>query len=219
MLIADNLHMFFGKSSPLESNSYLILGDEIVLVDAGMNSQDLVRNIENVGVKLPDIDYVVNTHCHFDHIRYNNDLRLAAGSLRFAAHKEDAPYIRTADPAYTVSKYIANNLKPSQVDLQLNEGGTIGGYEVIHTPGHTKGSICLLNRAAGILITGDTIFAQGFTGRTDLPGGSQEQLKDSLKKLEKFDLEKVLPGHQEPVLKDANENIKKALGILEEAYL
>ncbi|HIJ98650.1 TPA: MBL fold metallo-hydrolase [archaeon] len=210
--------MFFGRNSPIESNSYLILGDKIILVDTGMRAETLIENIESVGIKMSDIDFIVNTHCHFDHIRSNKILKDAARA-KIAAHKEDEPYISKADPDYTVSKYLANNLKAAKVDLALKEGDKLGDFEVIHTPGHTKGSICLLNRAQGILITGDTIFAQGFTGRTDLPGGSQEQLKTSLKKLEKFDLEKILPGHEQPVLKNANQNIENALLILESAYL
>ena len=218
MQITDTLHMFLGRQQPLESNSYLILGDIAVLVDTGMEAKRLLDNIEGVGIKITDIDLILNTHCHYDHIRYNRILKSSANA-KIAAHKEDAPYISVADPEYTVSRYVANNLKAAPVERALKDGDKIGDYEIIHTPGHTKGSICLLNRGQGILITGDTIFAQGFTGRTDLPGGSLNQLKESLKKLEKFDLEKILPGHEQPVLKNANQNIENALATLESAYL
>ncbi len=218
MQLAENLQMFFGRTFPIESNSYLILGEQIILVDTGMRAEILIKNIENSGVKMSNIDFIVNTHCHFDHIKSNKVLKDAAHA-KIAAHMEDEPYISTANPEYTASRFLANNLKPVKVDRVLKEGDKLGEYEIVHTPGHTKGSMCLLNRAQGILITGDTIFAQGFTGRTDLPGGSQEQLKESLKKLEKFDLEKILPGHNSPVLKNANQNIENALIILESAYL
>ena len=219
MQISDNLHLFFGNVSPIESNSYLILGEKTILIDTGMRAPVLLENIKNAAVKAEEIDLIVNTHCHFDHIRSNKYLKKAFPNAKLAAHAEDEPYISTANPEYTASRFIAGNLEAAKVDISLKEGDKLGEYEIVHTPGHTQGSICLLNRGAGILITGDTIFAKGFTGRTDLPGGSVEQMKASLKKLEKFRLEKILPGHEQPVLKDANQNIEKALGVLEGAYL
>ncbi|MBR4825268.1 MAG: MBL fold metallo-hydrolase, partial [Spirochaetaceae bacterium] len=88
-------------------------------------------------------------------------------------------------------------------DVLLEGGETLfedslnfkGGFNVLHTPGHSAGSICLYCAAAGLLISGDTMFA-GSCGRTDLTGGSQEAMKASLKKLGTLPSETVvLPGH------------------------
>ncbi|MCK4247341.1 MAG: MBL fold metallo-hydrolase, partial [Methanomicrobia archaeon] len=66
--------------------------------------------------------------------------------------------------------------------------------EVLHTPGHTDGSICLYDEAKKIMFSGDTFFIDGI-GRTDLPSGNEEALKESLERLASLDIEKVYPGH------------------------
>jgi glyoxylase-like metal-dependent hydrolase (beta-lactamase superfamily II) len=83
--------------------------------------------------------------------------------------------------------------------VELAEGGRVKfgeiDLEVLHTPGHTEGSVCLLDRTNGMLLSGDTLFA-GSWGRTDLPGGSEEQMAESLGRLVDLDDRlTVLPGH------------------------
>jgi glyoxylase-like metal-dependent hydrolase (beta-lactamase superfamily II) len=83
--------------------------------------------------------------------------------------------------------------------VELAEGGRIKfgeiDLEVLHTPGHTEGSVCLLDRPNGLLLSGDTLFA-GSWGRTDLPGGSEAQMAESLGRLAGLDEPlRVLPGH------------------------
>jgi hydroxyacylglutathione hydrolase len=93
------------------------------------------------------------------------------------------------------------DIPPSVPAVDLAEGGRVHfgeiELEVIHTPGHTEGSVCLLERAAGVLLSGDTLFS-GSWGRTDLPGGSDEQMAASLARLGGLDDRlRVLPGHGE----------------------
>lgn len=90
-------------------------------------------------------------------------------------------------------------IPPSVPAVDLAEGGWVRfgeiSLEVLHTPGHTEGSVCLFDRAAGLLLSGDTLFA-GSWGRTDLPGGSDEQMAASLARLSGMDDRvRVLPGH------------------------
>jgi glyoxylase-like metal-dependent hydrolase (beta-lactamase superfamily II) len=106
-------------------------------------------------------------------------------------------------------------MKPMKVEKKLKEGDEIFGFKVLHTPGHTKGSICLLDAKDKILISGDTIFADG-VGRTDLPGGSEEDMEKSLEKLSSLKIEKILPGHGEPVLKNGEKAIKNIINSVAE---
>src|SRR5439155_20408557 len=93
-------------------------------------------------------------------------------------------------------------IPPSYPAVELADRGRIGlgslRLEVLHTPGHTKGSCCLLEPESGHLITGDTLFTAGW-GRTDLPGGSEEQMADRLADLSPLEAaRRVLPGHGRP---------------------
>src|SRR4029450_11794579 len=88
---------------------------------------------------------------------------------------------------------------PSVPAVELAEGGTVSfgsvRLEVLHTPGHTEGSVCLLDRETGLLISGDTLFS-GAWGRTDLPGGSDAAMVESLTRLSRLEPSlRVLPGH------------------------
>jgi glyoxylase-like metal-dependent hydrolase (beta-lactamase superfamily II) len=83
--------------------------------------------------------------------------------------------------------------------------------EVIWTPGHTEGGMCLYAREEHILFSGDTVFPDGYFGRFDGDGGSLEDLIESLRKLAKLRVEIMLPGHGTPVIQGAEQNIKLAL--------
>lgn len=136
---------------------------------------------------------VVSTHRHWDHIG-DNAAVVAATGARLAAHALDRHGIEDPQPLYAPFP-----IPPSIPAVELAEGDRIrfGAVElgVLHTPGHTEGSVCLLARDEGILLTGDTLFAGGW-GRVDLPGGSAEQMVDSLARLARLDdALRALPGH------------------------
>ena len=152
--------------------------------------------------------YILLTHGHFDHI---NALPFLAaeyrsrGSLEIAIHGADAAYLGPDCPAVHHRSYMAVVGNPSMYmehwktmpppDRTLAEGDSVGPLTVLHLPGHTAGSIALWDKAAGVLFTGDTLFCAGY-GRTDLPGGSEEQLFASLKRLFAMDGGiQVYPGH------------------------
>ena len=136
---------------------------------------------------------IVSTHRHWDHIGDNAVVSAATGA-RIAAHVADRHGLE--NPQSIMAPF---PIPPSVPAIDLAEGSTIRfgeiSLEVLHTPGHTEGSVCLLADSERLLFTGDTLFAQGW-GRTDLEGGSEEQLIDSLGRLSALaeDL-KVLPGH------------------------
>ncbi len=168
--------MFFKQVMQRGDNfSYIIADDstkEAAVVDPNFNADAIIRIVrdQNLNVK-----YVIDTHDHFDHTASNEDFKSNFGA-KVVAHK------------------LANvNKDVSVVDGDVIRVGNII-IKVIHTPGHTRDSVCLL--IDDKLLTGDTLFVGG-CGRTDLPGGSAEDLYHSLfDKLIKLDDNiKVYPGH------------------------
>lgn len=215
MIVKEGLYFFEGEA--IDCNIYLITAKNgFVLVDTGtgIKMNDLIEKIKGSGLKPDKIKLVINTHAHFDHIGGNKFLR---ESLRvpIAAHSLDKPYIENADPEYTASGLFGAKLEGIPVDLELKDGMDIEGtdYKVLHTPGHTKGSICLYNEKEEVLVSGDTVFAEG-CGRTDLPGGSLKDLEESLEKLSGINIKYLLPGHGEVLLEKGYESIQKALGFV-----
>ena len=162
----------------LEVNCYLV-GDreknEWLVIDPGGDEEKILEAIEK---RKADIKFIINTHGHPDHTGANNIIKKETGAPLYI-HKEDASLLSKPD----------HFLKEGDI---LPLGDT--SLKVIHTPGHTRGGICLL--APEALFSGDTLFA-GSIGRTDLPGGSLPVLLRSIRdKL--FSLPentKVYPGH------------------------
>jgi glyoxylase-like metal-dependent hydrolase (beta-lactamase superfamily II) len=196
------------KLSDSDSNIYLI---DNVAIDSGtgFNFTRLYVLLKALKKTMEDIQQVINTHGHFDHVGGNGYFLNA----KIAIHEKDADIIETGDTERSVADFFDGKLKPRTVDRKLKDGDILNvgdmELEVIHTPGHTPGSICLYNRKDGILFTGDTIFADG-VGRTDLPGGDTEALKESIEKLKKLDVKVILPGHGELVLENAKNVIENA---------
>jgi hydroxyacylglutathione hydrolase len=136
---------------------------------------------------------IVSTHGHWDHIGDNAAVAEHTGAP-IAVHPLDRD--RLTDPQPIAAPF---PIPPSVPAVELAEGGEIRfgdiRLRVLHTPGHTEGSVCLLSADDGLLLSGDTLFAGGW-GRVDLPGGSAEAMLASLSRL--IDLEdavRVVPGH------------------------
>ena len=211
MMINERLHYIEGRG--IDSNSYLLeIPGSYILVDTGtgVNAGILARTLDGLNVKKDRIKLVINTHCHFDHIGGNKDF---AGTAEFAAHQIDAKYIENPDTEYTVASMFSQRPKGVKVSRLLKENDWIEGtgFTVLHTPGHTRGSICLYDEDLKILISGDTVFAEGGTGRVDLPGGSLAQMEASLEKLSEINVRVLLPGHGKPMLEKGYESIRQGL--------
>ena len=189
------IYELWGRGS--ECNCFVVAGDKLAVIDSG--NPEAVLNVVG-GLDIPT-DYLINTHYHFDHVLGVPVLKQRLGG-RVALHDEDAKLLEGRDDHYVLSYLFQEDCPKIEVDLRLHGGEVLdlGGVvlEVIHTPGHSPGGICLYEPASRTLFSGDTVFADG-VGRTDFPGGDDEALKKSVEKLlalhESREIDRILPGH------------------------
>jgi hydroxyacylglutathione hydrolase len=185
------LHTVVG---PIATNVY-VLGDErtreAIAIDTATPCVAWVS--ERLAARGWTLKLIVSSHRHWDHIGDNAAVMAATGA-ELAAHVLDAPGIRA--PSGSGAPF---PILPSVPAVELAEGGQVVfgdlRLEVLHTPGHTPGSVCLLARGEGLLLSGDTLFAGGW-GRVDLDGGSPDAMAASIAGLTVLpDTTRVLPGH------------------------
>ncbi len=177
-----------------EPNIYVIDGE--LVVDCGTSSF-FSQIKDKIGEKYDHykIKTVVNTHCHFDHMGATKKFRdwLKA---EVCMHIDDKWSVESGEN--TLAEFFSESPKIVTVDRPLNDGNKIKTnnftFTVLHTPGHTPGSICLYEKQKRILISGDTIFDETI-GRTDLPGGNKNKMLMSLNKLAGLDVRYLFPGH------------------------
>ena len=137
--------------------------------------------------------FIVSTHGHWDHIGDNAAVAAHTGA-QVAVHPLDRDRLERPQPLFAPFE-----IAPSVPAVELAEGGLIRfgsiRLRVLHTPGHTEGSVCLLAEDEAILYSGDTLFAAGW-GRVDLPGGDEAAMVDSIARLSGLeDRTAVFPGH------------------------
>ncbi len=179
---------------PIATNLY-VLGDEAsgeaIAIDTATPCVEWVTT--TLAERGWTLKLIVSTHRHWDHIGDNAAVADATGA-KIAAHLLDRHGLEHPEPIWAPFP-----IAPSVPALDLAEGSRIRfgaiDLEVLHTPGHTEGSVCLLAAGERLLFSGDTLFT-GSWGRTDLPGGSDDQMIDSLGRLGSLDDDlRVLPGH------------------------
>ncbi|HHX51019.1 MAG TPA: MBL fold metallo-hydrolase [Clostridia bacterium] len=163
----------------LGTNCYVLgceLTGEGAVIDPGGDGDRILQEITSLQLQ---IKYIIHTHGHGDHIAANGELKEATGA-RILIHEGDASFL--TDPRKSLISYSGSSGKLTSADQLLQEGDQIKigeeiTLQVIHTPGHTPGCICL--DEGQHLFSGDTLFA-GSIGRTDLPGGSYRSLIESV---------------------------------------
>jgi glyoxylase-like metal-dependent hydrolase (beta-lactamase superfamily II) len=192
---------------PLESNCFIIAEEntrEAMVVDPGDEPDRILDLITGNDFK---VKYIVCTHAHFDHVGAVPEIKKETGAKIVIHGDELEIYNRSRDFAALWGYEIDTLPEP---DIFVSEGDRIEignlRFEVLHTPGHSPGGICLCGE--GIIITGDTLFA-GSVGRTDFDGGDVEKLKKSFKRLMGLPGDmKVFSGHgpQSTIRKERADN-------------
>ena len=215
MKIFNDLYAFLWNNPRANNcNSNLLTGEKNILIDPG--HFHLFKNVEdqlsNIPLSIADIDFVVITHAHPDHmegIRHFLDT-----DAMIAIHQTEMDLIKNAAPHYSDALGIQNfepHILLKDGDMNIGEKR----FEVVNTPGHSPGSICLYYPDRKVLFTGDVVFNQGI-GRTDLPAGNGEALKESIIEISRLDVEYLLPGHGEIVA--GKENVKRNFKIIEQMW-
>ena len=198
-LIRPNVYQFYSRTAGC--HVYLIIGDELnVLIDTGIitkfNSFNYLLTTD-VGLKIEDIDLVINTHEHFDHISSN-----AYFHCPIAAHRWAAVKIQHSDELITKGKKWNIDLTDLRINIWLEDrniidlGNTM--LKVIETPGHTSGCICLLEPYKNYIFSGDTLF-KGATTNIYESGSISEHI-DSLQILDTLKINSFYPSHGHSVL-------------------
>lgn len=180
----------------IAANCYVIGCEETLegaVIDPGGSAQAILRVIKDLNL---NIKYIINTHGHIDHIGANRQIKEATGA-KILIHEDDAKML--TNPASNFSMFMGRNITSPGADEFLRDGdiikiGNTVELEVIHTPGHSRGGVCL--KTDNMIFAGDTLFA-GSIGRTDFPGGSYKTLIESIKeKILCYDDDVVVyPGH------------------------
>lgn len=184
---------------PLQVNCYILAcpeTGEAAIIDPGDDAEEIASAVRESGLKPV---YIINTHGHPDHVSANAALKREFG-LKIVSSPLDAALMQSGSDLLSLMGVMTVPSPPPDVTVQDGDTIDIGDIrlEVLHTPGHTEGGICLYLLGEGVLFTGDTLFA-GSVGRTDFPGGSWPELERSIRE-RIYSLPEetvVLPGHGE----------------------
>jgi glyoxylase-like metal-dependent hydrolase (beta-lactamase superfamily II) len=163
----------------MSSNSILIKDERTILFDPGISGRlgKLKTLLKEDNLDISDVDLIIATHGHRDHCGSIKELQKISGA-RIAFHRLEKELI-----GFDADFYLEDRLDFCNINLSI-----------LHTPGHSPGSICLYSEDEKFLICGDLVF-EGGIGRSDLYGGDMNQLLKSIEKVSKLDVEYLLPGH------------------------
>ncbi len=209
MKLADRIYliggMAYGYSAQGDCNMYLIDGGgELALIDTGGGDgvSRVLSNIRNMGLDPSSLKVAIDTHCHYDHIGGNKEIKELTG-CEIAAHVAEKEEIETLGELslYEMAGDRGLSFEPTNVDILLDGGErlSIGDLEleIIHNPGHTPGgiSIKLKGGDATNLFSGDIASAQGNLNFINGPGFDLPEWKLSIKKLLELKPDRLFPGH------------------------
>jgi Zn-dependent hydrolases, including glyoxylases len=219
MEIVPGIHRVDEASSNLaHSNVYLVINkQDLYVVDTGTkgNAEKIAAYIEKLGRQPKEVSTIILTHYHMDHAGSAKDLQELTGA-KVAASIEDAVVISGKEP-YPKPKNLlmraASFMKPAPVDVEvpLKDGDTIGDLTVYVMPGHTAGSIMLLDKQKKVLFSGDTLRQEKgkvTAGPEHFTWDAAKQ-KESLQRVAEMDFEVLLPGHSEPLMSNASVAVRE----------
>jgi len=228
--LADGVYWLEGLRS---SNAYLVASDhDLVLVDGGMSADvpRIISQIESLGRAVTELDAIVITHAHGDHTGGVEKLVRQSGA-GVIAHRDDVPYIEGERNLPTTSLVMRAIRWLDDLISGRGEGAAVtravqdqdcleflGGLRVIHTPGHTPGSISLYQEQRGILFCGDLLFNGNlFTGRGGLRqsprffSADPDEAARSLSSLSPLDVHVLCVGHGEPIVLERSTRMERIL--------
>ena len=216
------------------ANVFLLVGDNLTLVDTGFKgrSTQILKGVRRLGYSPADIANIIITHHHADHVGSLAELKKIT-QARVMAHPADAPYIdgRLPQPGPTRPSWLDKTLAPLHrlwtttpvaVDILVNDGDELpilGGIKVLHTPGHTRGSISLFLQKERLVIAGD-VLAHRF--RLKLPSKAftvdLAQEIHSIRRLASLDFDAMCFGHGSPLIHEARPAVINFVETLEKKY-
>ncbi|NLA04535.1 MAG: MBL fold metallo-hydrolase [Firmicutes bacterium] len=213
MRLTDRFYAYFWQGFGNNCNSYLYRGKKLVLIDPGhiVNESGercfdtLTRSLSADGIDLEEIEFILCTHGHPDHVEAAGVIREQSGA-KLGIHRQDAFFLEALEQRARAAG--STEIPPLAPDFYLQAGELTLGLpeaaekdliQVIETPGHSPGSLCFYFPEEKTLVTGDTVFDSSI-GRSDLPGGDLEALGNSVGALSRLEgVELLLPGHMGPV--------------------
>lgn len=218
--ITNEISLLFGYG--YNCNGYIITAanGEAILIDSGLGKFDvtwghrvnnpldeLVTTLSNINIKS-----IVLTHAHLDHSGgvaslHPNQLE----NINVYCHDDEKEYLTIPNSQY-ISPVTQASLEPISITKSLTHDDLINigdlDFKILHTPGHTEGSMCLFEEDRKWLFSGDCVFPEGSFGRVDFPGSDPEKMLTSLEFLTSLDVECLFAGHMEPILSHASQSIK-----------
>ena len=196
-----------------DSNIYVI--NKKILIDTGMTASHVLPSLEQI-VPLESIELIILTHAHYDHSGCAGEILKHSASGKLAIHEADAPVLE--DSMLSSALNFGSRIDCPIPDILYqggekiligpNENGEEEYLEVIHTPGHTRGCICLYERNSKTLFSGDTIFSDGGIGRSDFKISEPEKMTASIDKLTKIQIENLYSGHGRPTIGNASRSVE-----------
>jgi len=208
--------LFFIERGFLNGNHFVYRSENPILIDTAYISDfdETAGLIAQLGVNLSDVQLIISTHCHCDHIGGNKRIQDQSG-CDIALHKIGKHFIDTRDDWATWWKYYNQEAAFFDCTIALNDGDVLSigphEFEVIHTPGHAAEGIVLYNRKERLLISSDTLWKNDMAVMTLRIEGSAAlfHMLESLEKLQSLDVQMVYPGHGPP-FKDMPKALSKA---------
>jgi len=217
------------------ANSYAILEEpqvagrnHVTLIDTGMpgNAARIVKFLKSIGKSQANSVTIILTHSDIDHAGGVSELKEKLENTKVAIHEADAQRLAGEEPPKQVRGFprlvlkVASpfmKLSPVTADILLRDGEQVDGLTVVHTPGHTRGSICLYSERLQAMFVGDALATER-DGTLTLPtafmSADIEEAKNSARKIASYEFQLLLPGHGPPILSHASSKVKELVASL-----